>query len=300
MPLQTALTFVEAPLERVSSGKVREVFRVDETSLLFVATDRVSAFDVVMTRGIADKGKVLTAMSLFWFDLLADVCPNHLLSPTPPHGVDAQLSGRSMIVKELDMLPIEFVVRGYLAGSAYKEYSATSAVCGVRLPPGLIRSDRLPEPLFTPATKAETGHDENISEDMAADIVGPDILKIARGYAVALYKRASEYAQSRGIILADTKFEFGLDPSGEVTLGDEVLTPDSSRFWPAATWAPGTEPASFDKQYLRDWLDSVGWDHVPPPPDIPDDVAAKTRAKYIEAYESLTSLSFDDYLQEAG
>ncbi|MBW3587953.1 MAG: phosphoribosylaminoimidazolesuccinocarboxamide synthase [Actinobacteria bacterium] len=292
------VTSIDLPLERLASGKVREIFELGPDRLLFVATDRISAHDVIMTQGIPDKGKLLTAMSLLWFDLLKDVCPNHLSGEAVPASLNADLlAGRSLVVRRLEMLPVEFVVRGYLTGSGWKDYKAAGAVCGIPLPPGLQESQQLDEPIFTPATKATTGHDENISEDIAADLVGPDVLKVAKGYALEAYRVAAEYAVSRGIILADTKFEFGtLD--GEVIMGDEVLTPDSSRFWPAESWEIGKTPPSFDKQYLRDWLNSTGWDQNPPPPDLPPDVVAATRARYIDAYEALTGTSFDRYLAE--
>ena len=287
---ERAVTGLDLPLVRVASGKVREVFELDRDRLLFVATDRISAFDVVMSQGIPDKGRVLTSMSHFWFDLVKDVCPNHLI-PGEDGLPDAlagrrELEGRFMIVRRLSMLPIEFVVRGYLAGSAYSEYVANGSVCGIGLPPGLAESAKLPEPIFTPATKATSGHDVNISEDMAADAVGAGVLKTAKGFALDLYSQAAAYAEKRGIILADTKFEFGLD-DGEVTVADEVLTPDSSRFWPSDEWAPGQAPPSFDKQYLRDWLSSVGWNREPPPPDLPAEVIQNTRARYVEAHERL-------------
>ncbi|MEO7803703.1 MAG: phosphoribosylaminoimidazolesuccinocarboxamide synthase [Actinomycetota bacterium] len=274
-----AVIEIDLPLPRVASGKVREVFELSENELVFVATDRISAFDVVMAQGIPGKGSLLTSMSLFWFDLLADICPNHLIS---------SYDTRSMVVRKLDMLPIEFVIRGYLVGSGWKEYQTTGSVCGIPLPSGLREADQLPEPIFTPATKAEVGaHDENISEDMAADIVGPDVLKTARDYAIELYARAASHAAERGIILADTKFEFGFN-EGVITLADEVLTPDSSRFWPAHSYKPGANPPSYDKQYLRDWLDAKNWDRQPPPPDLPADVIKATAAKYQEAFDAIT------------
>ncbi len=286
-----AVTQLDLPLVRVASGKVREVFELDRDRLLFVATDRISAFDVVMNQGIPDKGRVLTSMSHFWFDLVKDVCPNHLVPASeeslPSNLADvAELEGRFMIVRKLSMLPIEFVVRGYLAGSAYSEYVESGSVCGIGLPAGLAESAKLDEPIFTPSTKATTGHDVNISEDMAADAVGAEVLKTAKGFALDLYTTAAAYAEARGIILADTKFEFGVD-DGTITVADEVLTPDSSRFWPADTWAPGQSPPSFDKQYLRDWLKSVDWNREPPPPDLPDEVIDNTRARYVEAHENL-------------
>ena len=330
---QSAITEIDLPLKKVASGKVREIYELDSDHLLFIATDRISAFDVVMTQGIPDKGRVLSGISLFWFDFLADVCPNHLVEPTwgrdtpearypetpleardPRPGGDQRspersarsrafeinidnderLAGRSMVVRKLEMLPVEFVIRGYLAGSGWADYQANGAVCGIPLPQGLRQADKLPEPIFTPSTKATTGHDENISEDQAADLCGPDILKTAKDYALRLYLKASEFARDKGIILADTKFEFGLLDS-EVVVGDEVLTPDSSRFWPLESWEPGSSPPSFDKQYLRDWLEGSQWGKEPPPPDLSDEVIAQTRARYVEAFEQLTGTKFDSY-----
>jgi phosphoribosylaminoimidazole-succinocarboxamide synthase len=296
-----SITSVELPLRRLVSGKVREVFDLEDT-LLFVATDRISAFDVVMPQGIPEKGRVLTGMSLYWFDLVSDICPNHLISASVgelPEETGAQISdlaGRFMIVKKLQMLPVEFVVRGYLAGSGWKDYQKTGSVCGVTLPAGLKEADRLPEPIFTPATKATTGHDENITEEDAEALCGADVLKRAKQSAINIYERAAGVAAERGILLADTKFEFGVGPDGEVTLADEVLTPDSSRFWPADSWEPGSSPPSFDKQYLRDWLDDAGWDHEPPPPDLPEEVVEQTKKRYVEAYERITEEPFDAYL----
>ena len=295
---QTAVSTVEVDLPHLSSGKVRELFDLGGDGLLFVASDRISAYDVVMPQAIPDKGRLLTGMSIFWFGATSDICPNHFLSAASnelPRAVREQveaLQGRHMVVRKLDMLPVEFVVRGYLVGSGWKDYQRTGAVCGIPLPEGLVEADKLPEPIFTPATKATVGHDENISEAQAAELCPPGTLKIARDYAIELYKRAAGYARGRGIIIADTKFEFGLAPDGEVTLADEVLTPDSSRFWPADQWEPGANPPSLDKQYLRDWLDVQGWDHKPPAPDLPPEVVERTRAGYVEAYERLTGRTF--------
>lgn len=289
----SALTDVNLPLERVGAGKVREMFELDSERLLMVATDRISAYDVVMAQGIRDKGKVLTQLSGFWFELLSDVCPHHLISaefsdlPAQVQQADDRLRGRSMIVQKLQMLQLEFVVRGYLAGSGWKEYRESGQVCGVRLPEGLREADELPEPIFTPATKAQTGHDENISSEVAAGIIGAERLEEAAAYSVELYKRAAKHARERGIILADTKFEFGMRGE-EIVLADEVLTPDSSRFWPADEWVPGKNPPSFDKQYLRDWLDQSGWDRKPPPPELPQSVIEGTRQRYLEALNKLT------------
>jgi phosphoribosylaminoimidazole-succinocarboxamide synthase len=298
MSQTTAVSTVEVDLPHLSSGKVRELFDLGGDGLLFVASDRISAYDVVMPQAIPDKGRLLTGMSIFWFGATSDICPNHFLSAASnelPRAVREQveaLQGRHMVVRKLDMLPVEFVVRGYLVGSGWKDYQRTGAVCGIPLPEGLVEADKLPEPIFTPATKATVGHDENISEAQAAELCPPGTLKVARDYAVELYKRAAGYARGRGIIIADTKFEFGLAPDGEVTLADEVLTPDSSRFWPADQWVPGANPPSLDKQYLRDWLDVQGWDHKPPAPDLPPDVVERTRAGYVEAYERLTGRTF--------
>lgn len=293
------LTQVDLPLPRVASGKVREAFELGE-DLLFVTTDRVSAFDVVMLQGIPDKGRVLTGMTLFWLDLTGDVCANHLEKTGLPKELAArsELAGRSMIVRRLEMLPVEFVIRGYLAGSGWRDYQRTGSVSGIPLPPGLREADRLPEPIFTPTTKATTGHDEAITEDEAAALCGPNLLKKAKEAAIAVYLEGADHAERRGIILADTKFEFGVDGE-EVVLADEVLTPDSSRFWPQDRWVPGESPPSFDKQYLRDWLDRAGWDHNPPPPDLPPEVVEQTRHRYVEAYERLTGRRFADYLAES-
>jgi phosphoribosylaminoimidazole-succinocarboxamide synthase len=293
-----AVSTVEVDLPHLSSGKVRELFDLGGDGLLFVASDRISAYDVVMPQAIPDKGRLLTGMSVFWFGATSDICPNHFLSAASnelPRAIREQveaLQGRHMVVRKLEMLPVEFVVRGYLVGSGWKDYQRTGAVCGIPLPEGLVEADKLPEPIFTPATKATVGHDENISEAQAAELCPPGTLKVARDYAIELYKRAAGYARGRGIIIADTKFEFGLAADGEVTLADEVLTPDSSRFWPADQWQPGANPPSLDKQYLRDWLDLQGWDRKPPAPDLPPDVVERTRAGYVEAYERLTGRTF--------
>jgi phosphoribosylaminoimidazole-succinocarboxamide synthase len=284
-------------IRKLKSGKVREVFDLGD-QLLIVATDRISAFDVVLPNGIPRKGEVLTQLSLFWFNRFSELVPNHLLasgtemfqrtnlSSLPPE-FRAQLERRSMLVKKATPLPIECVVRGYLAGSGWKEYRQTQSVCGIKLPPGLVESAELPEPIFTPATKAETGHDENISFDRAAKIVGVKLAEKLRNLSLKIYKAARDYAKSRGIIIADTKFEFGLC-NGHLILIDEMLTPDSSRFWPADQYVPGQSQPSFDKQFVRDYLELLGWNKTPPGPILPPDVVAKTSAKYIEAYEKLT------------
>ena len=285
----------------VGSGKVRELYRVGDGRLLLVASDRISAYDVVLPQLIPDKGKVLTGLTNHWLDLVADVCPNHRISiraaDLPEVGVP-DLAGRAMLCREAEPIAIEFVVRGYLSGSGWKEYSASGTVCGQRLPDGLTESAQLPSPILTPATKAVTGHDENIPEERAAEIAGHDVYAAARGFALEIYNRAAAMAAERGVIIADTKFEFGII-DGDVVLIDEVLTPDSSRFWPADEYSPGGSQPSFDKQYVRDWLDASGWDHSPPPPQLPDEVVAATRARYIEAYERLTGRAFEEWVKEA-
>ena len=279
-------------IKKLKSGKVREIFDLGDR-LLFVATDRVSAFDVIMPNGIPRKGEVLTQISHFWFAQTESFQPNHLISranePLPKNlqPFTDKLAGRSMIVKKAKPLAIECVVRGYLAGSGWKEYRESQTVCGIKLPPGLKESSELPEPIFTPATKAETGHDENISFAQAKRIVGDDIAGQARAASLRIYNFARDYARQRGIIIADTKFEFGLD-HGKLILIDEVLTPDSSRFWPADQYTPGKGQPSFDKQFVRDYLETLDWDKTPPGPKLPDDIVAKTSAKYLEAYERLT------------
>ena len=274
-----------ADLKLHGSGKVREIYE-DGDELVMVASDRISVYDVILPSEIPDKGKVLTQMSLFWFELTGDIVPNHLISEEVP----AEAAGRGMRVRKLDMYPIECVVRGYLSGSGWREYRDTGAICGIQLPGGMSESEKLGEPIFTPATKAELGeHDENIDFDRAAEIIGDrPLMEELRRVSVEIYRRAAEHAAERGIIVADTKFEFGSTPGAEVVLGDEVLTPDSSRFWPSDGYAPGRPQASFDKQYVRDYADSIGWDHTPPGPELPDEVVENTRAKYVEAYERLT------------
>jgi phosphoribosylaminoimidazole-succinocarboxamide synthase len=256
-----------------------------------VASDRISAYDVVLPTPIPDKGKVLTQMSVFWFENTGDICPSHYLSQDVPE----EVAGKALRVKRLEMYPVECVVRGYLSGSGWREYRDTGAICGIELPAGLTESDRLPEPIFTPATKAEVGdHDENIDFDRAAEAVGDRaLMEELRRVSIELYRRAADHAAERGIIVADTKFEFGASPGAEVVLADEVLTPDSSRFWPADEYEPGRPQRSFDKQYVRDWLDQSGWDHTPPGPELPDDVVENTRAKYVDAYERITGRTLD-------
>jgi phosphoribosylaminoimidazole-succinocarboxamide synthase len=281
-------------LNLIASGKVREIYDLGD-ELLIVASDRISTYDVVHPNPIPDKGAVLTAISTFWFEQTGNLVPNHLVSVTD--GVPDQVRGRAMVVKKLTMLPVEAVVRGYLAGSGWKDYQKTGTVSGVALPDGLRESDQLPEPIFTPSTKANLGHDEAIDFDEAAELIGDrDVAERLRALSVALYQYAADHARRRGIILADTKFEFGLDADGVLTLGDEVCTPDSSRFWPADTYEPGHSQPSFDKQFARDWATSTGWDKLPPAPEIPQDVVEKTRAKYIEAYERITGDSFVDWI----
>jgi phosphoribosylaminoimidazole-succinocarboxamide synthase len=272
----------------VASGKVREIFELDEERLLLVASDRISTFDVVLPTEIPDKGRVLTGLSAFWFARTRDIVPNHLLA--------LRDDGRATEALKLEMLPIECVVRGYLAGSGWKDYRETGMVCGHWLPEGLRESDRLPEPIFTPATKAQTGHDENISRDQAAALIGSEHVAEVEAVAIALYRFAAEHARERGIVVADTKFELGLDADRRLVLADEALTPDSSRFWPADEYEPGRGQPSFDKQYVRDYCAELGWDKTAPGPELPDEVVAGTRARYVEAFERLTGVSFDDYV----
>jgi len=274
----------------LGSGKVRELYALDEERLLLVASDRISTFDVVLPTEIPDKGRVLTGLSAFWFARTGHIVPNHLL--------ELRDDGRSLVCRRLEMLPVEVVVRGYLSGSGWKDYLATGAVCGHPLPAGLAESARLPAPIVTPATKAASGHDENIDAATASELVGADRWAEAERVALALYAFASAHAEARGIVLADTKFELGLDQEGTLVLGDEALTPDSSRFWPAATYAPGGAQPSYDKQYVRDYCERLGWDKTDPGPEVPADVVAGTRARYVEAFELLTGLAFDDYLAD--
>ena len=285
-------------LELFASGKVRDVYRVGSDRLLFVATDRISAFDYVLATGIPHKGRVLTQLSLFWFEFLKEVVPNNLVTadvgqyPAEVRRYADQLRGRSMLVQRADMFPVECVVRGYLSGSGWKEYKAGGTVCGIKLPTGLRESEQLPEPIFTPATKATTGHDENISFEHMTQLVDPEDARQLRDLSLAIYKKAADYARQKGIIIADTKFEFGRTAAG-ITLGDEVLTPDSSRFWPADKYKPGMSQESFDKQYVRDYLEEIHWNKQPPTPALPPEVARKTSEKYIEAYRQLTGRELD-------
>jgi phosphoribosylaminoimidazole-succinocarboxamide synthase len=285
-------------LELHASGKVRDVYQLENDHLLFVATDRISAFDYVLPTGIPHKGRVLSQLSLFWFDFLRDVVPNHVVTadvskyPASLRKYDEQLRGRSMLVMRAEMSPVECVVRGYVSGSAWKEYNASGSVCGIPLPSGLRESDRLPEPIFTPATKAASGHDENISFEQMAKLVDPELSRELRDLSLRIYSKAADYARQRGIIIADTKFEFGRTPQG-ITLADEVLTPDSSRFWPADKYLPGRSQESFDKQYVRNYLEEIGWNKHPPAPALPAEVARKTSEKYLEAYHRLTGRELD-------
>jgi phosphoribosylaminoimidazole-succinocarboxamide synthase len=297
--LDTVLLQTEFPdLQLHASGKVRDVYTLSDQQLLFVATDRISAFDYVLATGIPHKGRVLTQLSLFWFEFLADIVPNHLITadvekyPAAVRKYADQLRGRSMLVQRAEMFPVECVVRGYISGSAWKEYKASGKVCGIALPGGLHESDALPEPIFTPATKAVTGHDENISFDAMCEIVGIETAGHLRDFTLRIYKKAADYARQRGIIIADTKFEFGRTAKG-ITLADEVLTPDSSRFWPADKYTPGKSQESFDKQYVRDYLEEIRWNKQPPAPALPLDVARRTSEKYLEAYSQLTGQKLD-------
>ncbi len=282
-------------LRPLARGKVRDIYDLGDR-LLIVATDRISAFDYVLPTGIPDKGRVLTQLSIFWFEFLRDIVPVHFLTadveeyPEPLPRYREQLEGRSMLVRRAQMLPVECVARGYLAGSGWKDYQRSGAVCGIPLPPGLKESEKLPEPIFTPATKAQSGHDENISMEDVEVLVGRDLAWRLRDLTLRIYRKAAEYAESRGIIIADTKFEFGL-VDGELVLADEVLTPDSSRFWPRQGYQPGGPQPSFDKQYVRDYLESVGWNKQPPAPPLPPEVAERTAEKYREAYRALTGRS---------
>ena len=283
------------------SGKVRDLYETEDGHLLFVASDRLSAFDVVMAEPIPGKGRVLTAMTVFWAGLLADLAPTHLVEvvDSPPVGLTGvehpeDLVGRALLVKTAEMLPLECIVRGYVSGSAWKEYSRSGTINGEAVPAGLVESDRLPAPVFTPSTKATEGHDENISFAAAADLVGTDVAAAARELCLAAYDRGAKWAEERGIIIADTKFELGwID--GELAICDEILTPDSSRFWPADAWRPGSAPPSLDKQPVRDWLESTGWDKRPPPPPLAREVVDATRARYVEAYERLTGRAWADW-----
>jgi phosphoribosylaminoimidazole-succinocarboxamide synthase len=283
------------PLTLLAKGKVREIYHLGG-ELLMVASDRISTYDVVHPTEIPDKGKVLTGLSVLWFDLTREIVPNHFIAATD--GVPAELRGRALRVKRLEMLPVECVVRGYITGSGWKDYQATGAVSGIELPPGLRESERLPEPIFTPSTKADEGHDEAIDIEQAAELVGSrELAERLRDVSIAVYEAVAEHARARGVILADTKFELGFDADGTLTLGDEVCTPDSSRFWPDDRYEVGRSQPSFDKQYVRDWASGTGWDKTPPAPAIPDDVVAATRERYVTAYEKLAGEPFEAWLE---
>ncbi len=285
-------------LQLHASGKVRDVYQIDDERLLFVATDRISAFDYVLATGIPQKGRVLTQLSLFWFDFLSDIVPNHMITadveryPQAVRKYAEQLRGRSMVVQRAEMFPVECVVRGYISGSAWKEYQATGKVCGIELAAGLRESEAFPEPIFTPATKAVSGHDENISFARMCELLGTETSSTLRDLSLRIYKKAAAYARQRGIIIADTKFEFGRTGRG-ITLADEVLTPDSSRFWPADKYAPGRAQNSYDKQYVRDYLEEIRWNKQPPAPALPAEVASRTSEKYLEAYFQITGHKLD-------
>jgi len=287
-----------AALNHLSSGKVRDIYAVGEDRLLLVASDRISTYDVVHPTPIPDKGKLLTGLTAFWLERTGEVCPNHLISFTE---VPEEFRGRAMLVERLEMVPVECVVRGYITGSGWKDYQSTGAVCGIDLPGGLRESEQLPEPIFTPATKAEVGdHDENVDFERAAEIVGDRaLLEELRRLSIAIYELGATHARERGIILADTKFEFGRRRDGTIVLGDEVMTPDSSRFWPADGYEPGHGQPSFDKQYVRDWAAGSGWDKTPPAPALPDDVIERTRALYVDAYERITGEPFQAWLERS-
>jgi phosphoribosylaminoimidazole-succinocarboxamide synthase len=287
-----------ADLTLLAKGKVRELYDLGD-DLLMVASDRISTYDVVHPTPVPDKGKVLTGLSAFWFDLVNDLVDHHVLSYTD--GVPDDVRGRAVRVRRLKMLPVECVVRGYITGSGWKDYQASGAICGIELPDGLRESEQLPEPIFTPATKADVGdHDENVDFDRAAEILGDrELLEQLRDLSIAVYTRAAEHARSRGIILADTKFEFGRGSNGQIVLGDEVLTPDSSRFWPAEGYEPGHGQPSFDKQYVRDWATESGWDKSPPAPALPEEVVDRTRDLYVDAYERLTGEPFSKWLERS-
>jgi phosphoribosylaminoimidazole-succinocarboxamide synthase len=286
------------PLPHLYSGKVRDVFDAGSDRLLIVASDRISAFDVVMTEPIPHKGRVLTAMSAFWFEHLADVCPSHLVSTDlddlPAEARTPEIAGRFMLCRRADMLPIECIVRGYLTGSAWKEYRTSGTMHGAPLPEGLLESSKLPEPVFTPSTKAEEGHDVNIGFDDAVDMIGKELAVQARDVSLELYSQGAAWAAERGVIIADTKFELGL-VDGKLVVADEVMTPDSSRFWPADAWEPGSTPPSFDKQPVRDYLDGLDWDKTPPPPHLPDQVVEATAARYVDGYQRITGRDFNDW-----
>jgi len=292
MPETVSAIAERDPGARVATGKVRDIYALDDERLLLVASDRISTFDVVLPTPIPDKGRVLTGLAAFWFARTREIVPNHVLA--------LRNDGRSTEVRRLEMLPIECVVRGYLAGSGWKDYGATGGTSGHELPEGMRESERLQEPIFTPATKAATGHDENIGRAEASELVGADVFAEVERVSLELYRFGAAHASARGIILADTKFEFGLDPEGRLVLGDEALTPDSSRFWPADEYEPGRAQPSFDKQFVRDYCESLGWDKTAPGPELPPEVVDGTRARYVEAFERLTGIGFDEYLADPG
>ncbi|MFA6214250.1 MAG: phosphoribosylaminoimidazolesuccinocarboxamide synthase [Candidatus Micrarchaeia archaeon] len=290
--MDEVITSTELGLKPFSRGKVRDTYELPGGSLLMVASDRLSAFDVVFPDGIPKKGRVLTQMSLFWFARLKGIVDSHLISSQVPQGLPSYLEGRCMVVKKVRIIPLECVVRGYLAGSGWKDYQKTGMVCGIALPQGLKNASRLPQPIFTPSTKAASGHDENIGEEAARRAAGDAAFEKVRELSLSLYSAAADYARARGIILADTKFEFGMDGNGEIILADEALTPDSSRYWPSDSYREGISPPSYDKQFVRDYLEATGWDKRPPAPRLPSDVVKKTTGKYVEAYERLTGKKF--------
>jgi phosphoribosylaminoimidazole-succinocarboxamide synthase len=289
----------EAVSALLSQGKVRDIYEAGDDRLLMVTSDRISTYDVVHPTPVPDKGRVLTGLSVFWFGQTEAICPNHLISYTD---VPAEERGRALLVERLEMVPVECVVRGYITGSGWKDYQASGAVCGIELPPGLQESQQLPEPIFTPATKAELGdHDENVDFERAAEIIGGrELLEELRRISIALYSHGAGHARERGIILADTKFEFGRRADGAIVLGDEVMTPDSSRFWPADAYEPGRSQPSFDKQYVRDWAAGSGWDRTPPAPELPEEVVEGTRQRYVEAYERIAGEPFERWLERSG
>jgi len=287
------ITSTEVALKPFSRGKVRDTFEMPDGSLLMVASDRLSAFDVVFPEGIPYKGRILTQVSLFWFQKLAPIVKNHLITSNVPSSLPQFLRGRSMIVKRVKIIPLECVVRGYMAGSGWKDYQKTGGICGIKLPPGLKNSSKLPQPIFTPSTKAEKGHDENIGEEASRSLVGDETYEKVRELSLRIYSTAADYARTRGIILADTKFEFGLNENGEIILADEVLTPDSSRYWPASSYQEGISPPSYDKQFVRDYLETTAWGKRPPAPHLPADVIKRTTEKYIECFETLTGKKFE-------
>jgi len=290
--MDEVITNTELNLKVFSRGKVRDTYELSDGKLLMVASDRLSAFDVVFPEGIEKKGRVLTQVSLFWFERLKEIVDNHLISTSVPSGLPSYLEGRCMTVKKVKIIPLECVVRGYMAGSGWKDYQKTGAICGIPLPAGLKNASKLPQPIFTPSTKAEKGHDENIGEDAGVALVGRETYNAVRDLSLRIYSAAAEYAKTRGIILADTKFEFGVNSEGKIILADEVLTPDSSRYWPSDSYKEGISPPSYDKQFVRDYLETTEWDKKPPAPHLPAEVMKKTTEKYVECYERLTGKKF--------